>query len=166
MGLVEVVLGGAILLFLVPQVPKEFCRGWKAKIFRTLVLLHQWFDTSTQFFKSLDDDDTKSTLSQLRQLGPRVRPLHLNEARLSRCLQLQVRMQNKPSDISQTSPFLILLLLQRGATFGRFWGSRLGEASIHTICVANPAVRLGYFGEFMENCAGQPVNTLCCRSVS
>src|SRR5260370_41232529 len=25
---VEIALGGTILLFLVPQVPKEFCRGW------------------------------------------------------------------------------------------------------------------------------------------
>jgi hypothetical protein len=28
MGFVEVVLRGTVLLFLVPQVPKEFCRGW------------------------------------------------------------------------------------------------------------------------------------------
>src|SRR6266851_2350606 len=33
MGLVEVVLGGAILLFFVPQVPKEFCRGGTVHVF-------------------------------------------------------------------------------------------------------------------------------------
>jgi len=59
---VEVAFGSAILLFLIPQVPKEFCRDWpvpgivvigKCKNLQDLGIAHQRFEYLDQFFKSL-----------------------------------------------------------------------------------------------------------------
>src|SRR6266851_5764940 len=67
-GPLEVALGGTILLFLIPQVPKEFCSGWsmprvmvvaECKDFQNFGVAHQrseYRDPIFQITRAVNDD--------------------------------------------------------------------------------------------------------------
>src|SRR6266481_9074763 len=87
---VEIALGGTILLFLIPQVPKEFCRCWpvprivvvaECENFQNLGIAHQRFEYVNPIFQiaSAVDDG----------LVPR------------RCLLLNLFAISKPTNISE-----------------------------------------------------------------